>query len=796
MPVESVASPPEARSAPRPDLVRLPGSTWSLWSSVCVRGAGFPAATIARCSSPELARLTADAIVSQARRHARPADRHDAIAPSSREALAAAFAAEARRVRGVLREIARDPMFREAVLWQNPLAFKHAVGALAAAPAGHVNAAMRKKELLVASYLQRYTVKNDTIGFFGPVGWARFSDARRAIAATCGSALVSTRQLYFESWSIDAIAHALDADPDLAPWRVPRVAPFVRLDGSSLMIGARAVCDLSPDEQRLLAACDGRRHARAIAREMRSACARTFPAEPSVYDMLAAWQRAGYVSWSFEGPLELCPERTLRLRLDAIDDPILRARAAEPLDDLEAAARAVGNAAGNVDALEAAIAALESTFTERTGAAPTRAGGQVYAARTLVREECVRDATIELGADVVDRLGPPLALVLESVRWAVHALYERHDAEFRQVFDRLAGADKRPVALGAFFPRTSLARTPPGALSAIAVDVRAALEQRWASLLAIPAGASRAHVRSRDLWANALAAFAVPCSPASAWARYASPDLLIDATSVDAIARGDYQVVVGEIHLYNTLLQSLFIDHHPCRHELVASLDRDFPAPRVVWVGAKDTTAHRVQLTLRPQDVAYTAARDASPAPPARTLRLGDLVVADEDGALVVRTRDGRWRFTCAEFFGSAMMRAASGLFHLLPRAAHQPRVTVDHLVVAREQWHLPVSEIAFAARTDDFERYVECRRWARDRGFPPFVFVKSPIERKPTYIDLSSPLYVDLLGKFVRTLQRSDPSATLTIAEMLPGPDAAWLPDARGDRYASELRLVAVDLS
>jgi hypothetical protein len=33
-----------------------------------------------------------------------------------------------------------------------------------------------------------------------------------------------------------------------------------------------------------------------------------------------------------------------------------------------------------------------------------------------------------------------------------------------------------------------------------------------------------------------------------------------------------------------------------------------------------------------------------------------------------------------------------------------------------------------------------------------------------------------------------------VTVAEMLPTPDQAWLTDAQGVRYIAELRMVAVD--
>ena len=73
-----------------------------------------------------------------------------------------------------LREFAQDAMFQEAVIWQNRQAFETAVQSVARErrdPAR--NQRQRNHEELIANYAQRYCVKNDTIGFFGPVAWGR-----------------------------------------------------------------------------------------------------------------------------------------------------------------------------------------------------------------------------------------------------------------------------------------------------------------------------------------------------------------------------------------------------------------------------------------------------------------------------------------------------------------------------------------------------------------------------------------------------------------------------------------------
>jgi hypothetical protein len=74
-------------------------------------------------------------------------------------------------------------------------------------------------------------------------------------------------------------------------------------------------------------------------------------------------------------------------------------------------------------------------------------------------------------------------------------------------------------------------------------------------------------------------------------------------------------------------------------------------------------------------------------------------------------------------------------------------------------------------------------------------VFVRFTGERKPIYADLTSLASIDLISRSLRRACRSGGAdATVTVSEMLPAPDQAWLTDARGLRYTTELRVVAVD--
>jgi hypothetical protein len=131
----------------------------------------------------------------------------------------------------------------------------------------------------------------------------------------------------------------------------------------------------------------------------------------------------------------------------------------------------------------------------------------------------------------------------------------------------------------------------------------------------------------------------------------------------------------------------------------------------------------------------------------------------------------------------------------MVPPGAHAPRVTIDDLVVSRETWTLAATDPAFADTADESARYLQARAWAAIHGLPRHVFLRFTGERKPIYADLTSLASIDMISRSLRRSRRNaGVEATVTVTEMLPTPDQAWLADAQGQRYSAELRMVAVD--
>jgi hypothetical protein len=619
-----------------PHLVPLTGD-WALWRDVAVRSAGFPVSGL------------------------------DVF--GSRDEQAGLCA------------VASDPLFQEAVTWQNRAAMRNAVRKVAAGPPAR-GADQRRREEVVASYWQRYCAKNDTIGFFGPLAWGRLAD-EGPILQVRGGQLVSERQVHFEAWAMQALGESLDA-------------------GISVPVGPHSERDLRTEFQR---------------------------SRPDVRERgLAALDR-----------LELCRSVVARAGPGALDD---------------------------------ALGDLDRTFEQLTGRDSTRRPGATYAARTLVYLDCMRELDLSAGPGLRTELAATLPPLLAGARWYCGRVYQ---AARQAIEEATAGGRSRSLqrVLEAVLP--ALRHLPESARAA-----SGELQRRWAVLLADP---DRATIQAR-----AAAAFAdhAPAWPVSV---YHSADLQIAAPDLAALNAGDYLCIVGDFHPgANPLGQGMFATRHPDRERFLRAIASDAGAlPFLIPQrdGGALTTRNMPAIT-RPSDVHVAATPTDSMPDGYRTLRAADLLV--DDG--YVTTPDGSWQAPLAHLLWLPMLITgvhAYEPFPVDPATGHGPRITIGRTVWRRETWHIPAGHGP--------QRPEAAAGWARDRGMPRRVFVLSPCEVKPVYIDFDSPALTRILCRQLRRAAAVAPDQPVRFTEMLPEPGDCWLTDQDGRRYTSELRIVAVDL-
>jgi hypothetical protein len=546
----------------------------------------------------------------------------------------------------------------------------------------------------------------------------------------------------------------------------------------------------------VLRACDGERTAMAIAEALLADPASQLRSAEEVLATLAAFESQGLIAWTLEVPVRPHTLGLLRRKVEQIGDQELRAPALAVVEQIEEAQRSLERAAGDPAALDQALAQLEATFTQITGQNPTRAGGQAYAARTLAYEDCRRDIRVAIGNDLLQALGPAISLLMDSARWFTYAAADVYRQAFKQLHAALAQQTGSRAVDGLIFWQQAQAllmdpKTRP------LEHVLPIFQERWAEVLALPEGRRQVAYTSQELAPRVGSAFAAP-APGWQMARYQSFDVLIDAPDIEAIQRGAYQLVLGELHIgANPLLTEFFREQHPSPQVLWDNVMSDIPAPLLVPIPTKQWPGRSTRAPLvaaSPKDLFLVCFPDTCDVPQERTVTIGELVVEERDGELIVRTRDERLQLEVIEAFAGIIAAVALNYFKPLRPQAHIPRISIDRLVIQRETWYAAPSELSFASEKEESDRFAAARRWAREREIPRFVFVIAPVEPKPFYVDFDSPISVDLLSRTVRRMIEANQADTpIAIAEMLPGHAGSWLPDAEGRRYTSEFRYVAL---
>jgi hypothetical protein len=848
----------QQRSLVAEHLTPLNNTDWAIWRVLEIRGAGFPASLISKLAASECAatvdhlllaqneakKLAIDAIFSalqslpenqtsdrehllqlkralhknklplnfdaefknlnnESVKHAIKIYQHEAIAIATEwENFRVVLSAKISEISENIREIAQDQRFREALVWQNRRLLHRGINSLINKDldSHSRNSKHRSNEQLVAMYLQRYCIKNDQIGFFGPTGWAHLVAQKEPLTIEPGDSLLASRSIGFEAWCIESLAENLSQNKDILPWVAPRCLPYIRVEEETLYVPTQSPTHIPPIHAAILQSCTGENVAKNIADQMLKRFPTKLETSADVYQILEYFQSLELIVWKLEIPIHPNAEQILRRQLQKIEDDNLQKQALEPLEKLENARDHIISAVGNPEKLDIAIAALEKTFTQLTGVGATRSDGETYVGRTLVYEDCVRDIKIELGQTFIEELERPLSLLLDSARWMTFQAATICRQAFQSIYSQLVAQTNSPIIDALAFWH----QVKPILLDEEIHpfnDLMSEFQQRWQKILTIPEGRRRITFTSEELYQKVLDAFDAP-SPGWLSARYHSFDLMIDTPSIEAMTQGNYLTVLGELHIgFNPLLTSVKNLSYLSPEQILENYQQDIPeslliaAPPQEWPGLTTLTSF---IHILPKDYCLVAFPNAHGFERSQILAIAELVVENTAQGLVIRTRDGKLQFDIIEAFAEALLQRVVNSFKFLNASSNYlPRITIDNLTIQRETWSYIPGELPFVYENTEIERFIKARQWVKNCGLPRYVFVKAAIEAKPFYIDFESPVYIDILAKIVRrSIESNLTESPIRFSEMLPTHKGLWLVDAEGQHYTSELRMVALDLA
>jgi Lantibiotic dehydratase, N terminus len=749
------------------DGERLPlGDEWLLWRHFVLRGAGFPFANLTAALVPEAASVPA--------------------AAGEQDWLCACSATIGRAL-----ELANDDRLRMALLWQNPPILDVSIGWLNRhADRAHYRIQPRRRhERVVVKYLQRYHAKNDSVGFFGPAVWGSFGQIGSRAVVEPGAAVAGRQNTHFEDWAMYAVGQAFAADPWLAGQLPPALAFGVTRIGTALVRPDGSMRRIAAGQAGIVGLIDGFHTARDIAGTLHIGV-------DEVEAVVSALIGEGLVTRTFDVPAEPAAEEALAGALSQLPPSPQLARAQAALAELGAAREAVERA-NSSGSLSAALVKLDDRFSAISETAATRRRDESPRGRRLLVMQCERDLQITLGQKLVDDLAAPLSLVLASARWLCQRAGEEFDGLARMAYQRVAplfAEDSVPLTAlcGHLLPAIQQGRW----LDEIVSD----LGHRWAGVLEADLDAPRVVRHAADIAAAVARCFD---APAPGWhaGRHHSPDVMIAADSVAAINAGDYEFVLGEMHIGMVTADHCAFNELAPDPDLVrrcvdlALLDEQ---PRFVPLHARGPGSPITGFDYPPPEAfspAYTylsfGERIGERAAPGPRVPASAVAVATTGAGLTARFPDGA-HHPLLQVLGEYVTYALASRFRMLPARPHTPRIVIDRLVVTRETWRVPRADLEPLTRRPEHEAYAGLRRLAAERGIPRHTFWRPARETKPIYLDLHSPALALLLLHEARPATSG--AAEFTVTEMHPGPGQLWLPDAEGNRYTSELRLTVAD--
>jgi hypothetical protein len=698
---------------------------WDVWDSFQVRSAGFPQAWLDRFVADDDG-LSFDQRLVREREH--------------------------------LRSVYASARLQEAVVWQNPqLASNFLYPWLDGAQLPPDRSNARRVERKLLAYLQRYCAKNETIGFFGPVGWGKLKDDLEAPADHQGPWLVD-RKVYIEPWLISKLCETWAEETDAPPPALV-LSPRLRLANGLLLEGESR--SRRSDGRVAVAARQGK--LLALLAE-----GSPIPAEESWRQATESCLQRHWLSTAVPVPVVVTPEVWARsLSLGPQGQRQLHA----VTDHKAALAGADGQPRRLLEKSREFLQQVESW----TSSQATRFAGQTYSGRLPYYQDCQR-RDLDLPAAYVSAVREPLALVLDSARWFVSRAASRLRSCLDQIGSDLLARRGEGCSATPFWDRGLRLFSPPEILDlkGLAAEVAA----KWAAVLGPLDSSKIQHFSCQELAPRVRAAF--DCEPVEA------PRGCFH--SIDLFFTSRTGAVLGEIH------PGLFPFH-----DISTNFQHSHPQEISAWYSARAATpdiwpACHLAFSRLAQD--GRAAPDAfhllvapqwgSWRPPHQQLRLGDLSLhRDGQGEVEIRHPSGI-RMTPLDLLQEELLANLNILFKPFDWGpSRRPRLLFDHLTVARRRWSWTVSGLELSRGRE--QRYDRLNTLAQSEGMPEELFASFPQEVKPVLWQRRSILSCDLFWSLL------EKGGEVRLEEMWPQRQDAWIanPDGPG---TGEFRFVAFD--
>jgi hypothetical protein len=693
------------------------------------------------------------------------------------------YAKELAQARQIVRQSVAQGRFQEAVFLSSPLAFASLQRYLALwkgeAPPPDTYTARRGEQLFYA-YLNRFCAKNDTTSFFGPVNYGNFN----VLLPTAfhqhfrPNEQIGKRQVFMAHWVVKALSHEISTDARLVPYLIPRRNPLARVLGDQCIYlhGVNRALRLPPGSYTLFCHIDGCTSIQGLADGLRLKI-------DEIVGLLRLLQKARLV----ETDIPVTPTR-----VHALQD--LQSRVAMLPSTVNRGAQELLEQAENwcirlqetqwPERIQTWTAA-EQWAAEHVPVGVRRGGGTLYADRLAFYEDCQGSLeTLEIGGSLYQALTGPILTILRLYTVAAALRWLDQQSIGQRAFEHMKQHEETVRYIDMIGQiEQEIANMPLS--EQLATRIRTHLQQK----LSAREQRQEIHLTEADIQ-EICAPFAEMTDAVLRHHRILlpSPDLLVAASSLEEVERGNFRLVLGELHDdCSSLFGGFFAYFHTDPQKLSLVLEQRLRAVPG-WERMASIVSERRNKYVTPELPGYTICLGGTSIKDrTQVIPIADVEVRKVENYLTL------WANGPLTLYPGDLHSVAHGCFALpsvVPLAwriteedEHTPRIVVDGIVVQREEWPLDAQQVRLPQeKGDGFVLMTHARRLQRRYGWPDQLFVKWSASEKPVLIDLAIPWAVRWLMKI------ADQAERLLISEMYPGPDQLWWTDAHG-KHTFELR-------
>jgi hypothetical protein len=624
------------------------------------------------------------------------------------------------------------------------------------------NKSSRAHERHLLLYLQRVGAKNDSLSAFGPEGWGTVGGDAASLAFSPRPG-IAARETFLERWTAHGVAAALNADPEIRTELSPRLNP------KGLIAGNRFVFADTGETIALDAAA-----LQALQRIDAKTPVHSLGLDPVTLEKLAEQK---IIRWEIEVPaLEPHAFDVLLADVEGWRDTPVRARWLERLQPIAALPRKFAGTeetAARIQIIDEADERLQ-----RLGALPKTGTRFLYSAANPIGEECFRECNFTIGEDLVGEVAREAAPWIDLWRDCYAFVASRVAAGLRGILEK-APTKNGALPLPAFFHVCEQVRMPLTGPAMVGLahmafqEVKAAFRQQVAwrpDTEEWQLTADDCHFVRRNFQYPKFDEYTYP-----------SADMQLSAKSAEAVARGEYEWVLAELHPPVALLHHGFYWGCPDKEALgraVASTTNGRPTLHFGFfaIDFTATTVVRVFDAI-PDLMNFVAPQRGNPR--WRIIPSAEIEVFADDanGDVALRLRGS------GEYLGSLARGWWMALgFHpfLFGRAPHMPRLRCGKVIVQRRSWTVSLEELPAGNYTGVSRNLVAAiERLRAAKGWPRYIYIR-PSEQalrrsgaegrdkdtKPVFIDLESYLFLEIFHGWLTK------AGELEVSEMLPDPD------------------------